>query len=442
VPVLCGYLLSSMMMEASSDGLLSQTSGLVHQFNGSPQPSHQIATEAPRSYTAPKAPMLDCSFNAARRTYEVLWHADAGFMQKKDKHLVSQPFGLNLWQHRESAGVFRLMIHPKGSSFKKSKGVCVVKLKCASDLELGSHDVKIKFSITVGNETRGPFLHDFSLHPIAELPKDQRDWNLKLGVQAAQSNTMSIFLQVHTPEGSTDEDVKGLPAAGHEAFPQEDNSTASAEDSNDLTLASCDSAGIVAASSASMQRTGGSVRSAAGRQRQRERHWRRQQHQSSKVDDPMPLVGSGLCLEFDKGAEEADVAMSEDQSTHLSDEESSEPAWSEIQDGDEDPLFDGPLDRLLASSNAKRHSFADGLPDKLHSASEGGSSNAETGQVSWAAIALRAPSGQAPPVRQPAKRGSSKPVSLREELNALSASLNSCRALKRPSHQRASWPSR
>merc|ERR1719359_1906807 len=91
------------------------------------------------------------------------------------------------------------MIHPKGNSFRKSKGLCAIKLKCESDLPEGLENAKIEFFVRVGNDVRGPFSHDFVSHPIAELQKGQQDWNILSGHDAA-SCVLPVCLEVHQSE--------------------------------------------------------------------------------------------------------------------------------------------------------------------------------------------------------------------------------------------------
>jgi hypothetical protein len=139
------------------------------------------------------------------------------------------------------------------------------------------------------------------------------------------------------------------------------------------------------------------VRSEAGRLKQRERHMRRLQQRvlSDEAEEPAsggstdnvevavaeeliasfhsrlmqaePIKTSHLTINtspcdesnaLDAALFNSAEAMSEDMSTHVSDDEdASEQAWSEIQDGDDESICEGPLDRLQASLR-KQHGYA------------------------------------------------------------------------------------
>merc|ERR1711959_316909 len=96
-------------------------------------------------------------------------------------------------QENSSFAAFKLMIKPNGKSFGKSRGCGIISLKCEDDLSL--LEAQLKFSITIGKETRGPFSHNFALRSIAELPKDEEVWDL-LSAEDAVLQTVRICLQV------------------------------------------------------------------------------------------------------------------------------------------------------------------------------------------------------------------------------------------------------
>lgn len=123
----------------------------------------------------PRPQVIDSYFNADTCTYRVLWHADPRQLQGKNCRLVSPRFELPLWEGQESA-IFTLMVLPRRNTFAQSKRSNMIKLKCENDCS--GFDATINFSIMIGSDVRGPFNHDFSSRPTAELQKGQEYWDL------------------------------------------------------------------------------------------------------------------------------------------------------------------------------------------------------------------------------------------------------------------------
>lgn len=131
-----------------------------------------------------------------------------------------------------------------------------------------------------------------------------------------------------------------------------------------------------------------------------------------------------------------------DMSTNVSDdEEASDLAWSEIHDGDEEAVCEGPLDRLQASLRKQSGSVAfphEGPLDRHQTADEHPRhSELPAGGRSWLAVARSTQSCQDRSQPWPSSYHSSRSISLREEMQSLAASINSSRALARPQHRRA-----
>merc|ERR1712100_557493 len=103
--------------------------------------------------------------------------------------------GLYLQQHSAFAA-FKLMIKPSGKSFGRSRGLSTISLKCES--ELCYQEAEVKFSIAVGRDTRGPFIHNFTSNCIATLPEEQKLWEL-LSEEDVSLQTVPICLQVEMP---------------------------------------------------------------------------------------------------------------------------------------------------------------------------------------------------------------------------------------------------
>jgi len=84
-----------------------------------------------------------------------------------------------------------------GSSFHKSQGKGVVKLKCeSSELELP----QVRFAISTGigkrlKKLRGPVQHDFADCAVAGLPKEEQEWDFHSVIDYV-SKTFLVNLEI------------------------------------------------------------------------------------------------------------------------------------------------------------------------------------------------------------------------------------------------------
>jgi len=463
-----------------------------------PQLSHASpAFRPPSSLTPPHPQLLDCVFNAATGIHRISWPADARQLQGKNCRLVSPPFELSLWEDRPPT-VFKMMIHPRHNSFGKSKGIGLIKLKCESDL--CGLDAEIEFKISVASDARGPFSHNFSSHSIAELPHAQQLWDLR-GGQDGLSKTVLICLEVkpclHPQAAAPAEDLQAesetlcrivdaflqpsAPVPGlHEAVAE------SAEVSEFTEVLP----------SSSLPRRH-ALRSEAGQQRQRERHARRREQRQLYTDaevvpaaesipseaaqsmvvaeaESIPCMvevkaplGLDACL-IGLSADSPDwEEMSEGQSTFgPADDDASEQAWSVLQDDDKDDNPMAPVDRNGSLGPLERLMGRDADPDGLCCADFSYTDYAEAVRSgdqpvgtpgsrrpiledqaactpSWATMAASAATRHNTSVCPTVPPTSSRPSTLREEMDALAASLGTRRGQRFSQHPRANnWASK
>lgn len=125
----------------------------------------------------------------------IVWNADAKQLDGNTRSLVSPPFEVPVGLLPKAS--FKLFIQPcMGRSFAKSKGVGIIKVKCESDLGVSTGDQTLQLGIQVGSDHRGPFSHDFHLHPVGGLPGGHDVWDLRPEVDPV-SNTVAITLEIH-----------------------------------------------------------------------------------------------------------------------------------------------------------------------------------------------------------------------------------------------------
>lgn len=127
----------------------------------------------------------------------VHWKVDGRKLQKNDRLVVSQPFGLELGDSRRVD--FKILIYPhSATTFRQAAGRGRIELKCSQALpeELSG----LSFSVAVGNgkrfeASRGPFAHDFAVNGVGRLPEGQQAFDLKAAVDP-ESSTFVVRLEV------------------------------------------------------------------------------------------------------------------------------------------------------------------------------------------------------------------------------------------------------
>jgi hypothetical protein len=126
------------------------------------------------------------------------WTVDARKLNSSDKQLVSPPLDVDLGLGSGPVA-FKIMLTASGgsSSFRKSRGVGCVQVKCCS--ELGA-DVCTEVRISIGREgqdslPRGPVTHCFAASPVFTLPKKLAEWDFRAAVEQ-QSNSMVVNVDI------------------------------------------------------------------------------------------------------------------------------------------------------------------------------------------------------------------------------------------------------
>jgi len=180
----------------------------------------QLGEDIMSSTDGPQPQTLACEYLASRKSYQVIWTVDARKLKGNDKQAVSPPFDLAFGLEHPSV-TFKMMIYPRaqddakgGASFKKSKGIGFIQLKCEGDL---SADVaSVSFELSVGNAlqgqsaAKGPVRHNFAQSAVCGLPKTplgNEDWNF-LPVVDNESMTFNVYLNL-LPE------INAPPSMGH-----------------------------------------------------------------------------------------------------------------------------------------------------------------------------------------------------------------------------------
>merc|ERR1711976_1040187 len=102
-------------------------------------------------------------------------------IQGNSRRVVSPSSSMTLAQYPFEV-LFKLVVQPYGARlFERSRGGSI-KVKCESDTAGMTQAAEMQFTIQVGGETRGPFVHDFSSQALGEVPPRQDVWNLKAAV--------------------------------------------------------------------------------------------------------------------------------------------------------------------------------------------------------------------------------------------------------------------
>lgn len=132
-------------------------------------------------------------------TCSTAWTVDAARLRGNDKVIVSPPFGLPLGEgHGSANATFKLVITPedapaaaKGASFKRTRGVGSLKLKCEN--ELPASCIVIQVVRAAGRERGGaPRAHDFAQCPVC-VCWDACDFS---GLVDEVSSTFDVVLDV------------------------------------------------------------------------------------------------------------------------------------------------------------------------------------------------------------------------------------------------------
>merc|ERR1712124_15265 len=145
--------------------------------------------------------MLRSSETESDTTNTISWAVDARKLNSDHKVIVSQTCELHL---KGRPVPFKVILTPKevtnrkgGQSFKRSRGVGSIQLKCDSE-EPFTEVVRVKFS--VGRSlSRGPVVHDFSQTGVCSLKSDQENWDFSKAVDRA-SQKFDIRVQVDPSE--------------------------------------------------------------------------------------------------------------------------------------------------------------------------------------------------------------------------------------------------
>uniref|UniRef100_A0A7S4QUA4 Uncharacterized protein n=1 Tax=Alexandrium monilatum TaxID=311494 RepID=A0A7S4QUA4_9DINO len=147
--------------------------------------------------TARPVPKSSLLVTAGGQQTCVSWTVDAKKLQSKDQVIVSPRFEVRIGKRPVP---FKMMMCPKtvsdrrgGHCFKKAKGVGSIQLKCEAGGNLLPR--RLTFRLSVGQEPpRGPVVHDFVQEGVAQLPEEQRQWDLARAVDGAQQ-TLTVELE-------------------------------------------------------------------------------------------------------------------------------------------------------------------------------------------------------------------------------------------------------
>merc|ERR1711974_225199 len=137
------------------------------------------------------------ALDSSRICHRIPWTVDARKLKGNDKQAVSPPFELSFEGNPHV--IFKMMIYPTvtseqkgGAAFKKSKGYGYVQLKCEAELQ--DTDAMVYWRLRVGQETRGPVKHNFSMSAVSRL-KDNELWDFTSAVNN-DSQTFDVSLEV------------------------------------------------------------------------------------------------------------------------------------------------------------------------------------------------------------------------------------------------------
>jgi len=134
-------------------------------------------------------------------THHVRWAVDAGRLVSRERQAVSSAFELPFGS---VPGCLRLVLLPgpsldgKGgtSSFRRAGGWGSVQLKSEASRGVAT------FSLSIGDgrtdhvrQPRGPVTHDFGVHSLCGLPRDQEKWEFTTAVDR-ESQTFTICLDI------------------------------------------------------------------------------------------------------------------------------------------------------------------------------------------------------------------------------------------------------
>lgn len=134
--------------------------------------------------------------------HHIDWVVDARKLGGNDKQVVSPPFKVHLAPSCPEA-TFKVLLYPKashdargGAAFKKSRGRGFLKLKCESDVVCAVEEqCLVQFSFAIGEEERGPVLHDFAKACLGGLQRSEELWDFG-SVVDDESETFCVFLHV------------------------------------------------------------------------------------------------------------------------------------------------------------------------------------------------------------------------------------------------------
>jgi hypothetical protein len=122
----------------------------------------------------------------------IQWTVDARKLKSSNTQLVSPLLDVDLGLGSGPVA-FKIMLKPaaRGVTFKKSRGVGCVQVKCCSEL---GEDACTKVRIAIGrDQPRGPVPHCFSSNPVFSLPKELAEWDFHA---AAERQSVSMVVNV------------------------------------------------------------------------------------------------------------------------------------------------------------------------------------------------------------------------------------------------------
>lgn len=190
---------SPTLTSSSQTDLLSPPPGLPLETAVLPPPPGlpvpvKLATPDPKPSWQDSPPSSETEGDS---TNTILWSIDSRKLNSDHKVIVSPSFELELMGRPVP---FKVMLTPKevtnrkgGQSFKRSRGVGSIQLKCES-VEDFTEVVSVKFS--VGRSlARGPVVHDFSQTGVCSLKSDQENWDFTKAVDRV-SQSFDIRVQI------------------------------------------------------------------------------------------------------------------------------------------------------------------------------------------------------------------------------------------------------